>query len=807
MDIGRLQYRMIIFSIALFLLSSCNTSKFLAPSEKIIVKNKISISKNKDTGQIGDLNYQLSTLVAPKPNKKFFGLTKARLWFYFKTKDKQDPSKITRWIQRKIAEPPALYNPDRLESSKQSIKNYLQHRGFWNATVRIDTAVTKKKMRVTYEIIPQSRYYFDKVTFESPDQNIERILNQTRKKAFLKEGQPVDYTAFNKEVQRVTQTLRDSGYAFFYPNYIDQLEVDTNAGKVNAVFRVLPYKDTTTHPTFEVGKVSVFPSFRASQKLYSYSISKKNVDFLSEDGDFGINLDVLLDQIYLKNGQKYKQSDFDKTNKQIRNLDLYRFIAIDQEIDSLRPDRLNFDIRLIPKKKWALGYDFDLNTSIQQGNSLIGGAVNLNLKNRNLFKGGELLDFNLQLGIELPRDFRSDIINTFENRVQAELTIPKFVDPFRFYRILKGLKILGRKRYDQLVENSTSNITLSNNFVSLVDFYQYNQFNFTFGYNIQPNPFRTIRINHLGLDYLDTRPFSNFQAIIKDNPFLENSFVAQQVFSGIILRNLEYFWRKDVPQTNDYWFFKGAFELSGLEVHAINSLTNALRPAERRDTFNFFGIPLAKFFSIDLDGQYLKKFKNKSALSFRINSGIAIPYGSSAEVPYVKQFFVGGPNSIRAWRIRELGPGGYLDPNPPAAFYQTGDFKLEFTAEYRFNIFWRFNGALFLDGGNVWTLSKDENRIGSQLRWNREVNPENGLIIQDNFLNQIALGAGFGLRVDFTYFIVRLDMGYPIRNNYPKPGDPYKNAYWTIREASDFRLDNLNFNLAIGYPFMNYIKL
>ncbi|MEL6276620.1 MAG: BamA/TamA family outer membrane protein, partial [Bacteroidota bacterium] len=217
------------------------------------------------------------------------------------------------------------------------------------------------------------------------------------------------------------------------------------------------------------------------------------------------------------------------------------------------------------------------------------------------------------------------------------------------------------------------------------------------------------------------------------------------------------------------------------------------------DTINF-----SQFAKVDLDYRFYKKLSSKHNIATRINIGIARPFGFTSDVPYVKQFFVGGPTSIRAWAARELGPGGYDDPaldeiNNPLFFYQTGDLKLEFNFEYRFDLFWSLKGALFLDGGNVWTLDCDPTRLGSQflLRSGTPSCATNGneTFVNEAFYQQIALGSGFGLRLDFAYFILRLDMGLRVRNPFR---EPTTNRYWVSPSES---FQNINFNLGLGYPF------
>jgi outer membrane protein assembly factor BamA len=197
-------------------------------------------------------------------------------------------------------------------------------------------------------------------------------------------------------------------------------------------------------------------------------------------------------------------------------------------------------------------------------------------------------------------------------------------------------------------------------------------------------------------------------------------------------------------------------------------------------------LSFSQYAKFEVDTRLHHLLASNQSLAFRFDIGVAFPYGPfSRQVPYIKQFYVGGPASIRAWQIRELGPGGYQDTlvNTNLPFYQTGDFKLEASLEYRFDIVWVFQGALFFDAGNVWTIQNDPSRPGA--------------VLSSDFVNQIAVGTGFGLRMEFTYFTIRLDFGYKLRNPYPNDAG----KYWLFDNFKQFSFNQFTTNFAIGYPF------
>lgn len=802
--------RVILFLWLLLHLFSCRPSKYLEEGDQLVIRNTIELDTDEKIKDKSSFKYELYSLIQPEPNSKLFGLFRTELWFYYQTNTTADSSKFSRWIQRTIAEPPALYDSSAVATSASNITNLLVNRGFWDAKVIANIKKRgKRKVALTYQVQTNTRHYLDELIYDSPDSTIKQILTQTASSGKLQAGTSVESRLYNEEVRRITQTLRDSGYAFFYTNYIDQLELDTTGGKTKGKIRILPFRQNAPHPRFRVGDIRVFPTYRGGQESFiSYTKKEGNTTFLSEDGNYYIDTRLLADNIFLKPGDRYCQSNLSKTNRKLGEMDVFRFISVEPGIDSLRPDVLNFDLRLIPKEKWVVGYNLELNTfANSQSNALIGGSFSLNLRNRNFLKGAEQFQINSGLGIEFSRRLDQNIISSLDGRLQIGLSIPKYTDPLGFYSFLNRLSIISDRKFNAFKEDARTSLSVGYNYVSLIDFYQYGQINTSFGYEFRAGKNTSLAINHVGIDYLEAIAQDTFQSILAKNPFLRNSFESEQFFTGLLLRDITYSWGKEIPSKGQYWLLRNRLEISGWELYAADAFVGLFRNQER-GRLSVAGVPLSFFASYEFEGRYSKTFNPEHMMAFRLHTALALPYGQTPEVPYVKQYFVGGPTSLRAWRIREVGPGGYADPiifdaTNTNVFYQTGDFKLEFNAEYRFDLFKFYaqvEGAFFLDAGNVWTTEEDPTRPGSKLSWRRRLD-DNGFIIEDHFLNQLAIGTGFGIRVDFSYFLLRLDLGYPIRNFFPDTSEGNKNKYWVHRNLKDLSTSRFNFNLAVGYPF------
>ncbi len=800
--------------LALMALSSCRTLRNLDEGQALVTRAGVTLEQGDEPiSNKATLKYELSTLIRQQPNEKIFGfLTRTRLWAHYQTDAESDTSVIDNWMRKNLAEPPAIYDREVTLETAASMVNYLNNLGYWKARVELDTMQRRRKMGVNYVVSPGNRFFYGQVRLKSSDPSVQRILNQTLDQSILQPGSPISSASYSQEVNRIVRTMRDSGYAFFNSSYVDQLEIDVNdttGNTVRGTLTVYPREDGSPHIRYRTGQIRVYPDFDPGQNVPSlYKSQYEYIDFYSPERSLSIRPSVLLQQMYLREDSPYGFFQLEKTNQQLGRLDMYRFISVSPRRDTAEADLLHFDIELIPKQRWSIGYDIELNTSSSSlnSNALIGGSVNLSLLNRNLFKGGEMLTANANLGVEFPRRLTglNTIVSALNFELNTGITFPVYIDPFGLSRIVGGLRMYRRSFRDILRENTQSQLKLGYNYVLLNNFYEYNQLNGSFGYETRPSASSSIQYTPIGIDYLQFNPFENFFEVLQQNPFLIRSFTEQQLFTGFLLRSVDYSWRTKSRGKGSSWQFRSRLEMSGWEVLGINALANAVQSTP--DTFRIGGVPFSHYAIADLDGRLISPLSKHETFALRIAIGAGLPFGYSPEVPYVKQFFVGGPTSIRAWQIREIGPGGYYDEfanmQDNLIFYQTGDMRMEFSMEYRFDLFWYFEGALFLDGGNVWTLREDPDRPGSQFLWrNSPLYNDSGVIIADHFLNQIALGFGAGLRMDLSYFIIRLDAGYPLRNPYPKQEAPRLNSYWNVGSLRELTTADLNFNLAIGYPF------
>lgn len=811
----------------LLLFSACNTTKYLKEDEFLLKKNSVKILAKPAIKNKSNLTYELSTLYKQKPNTNFL-IFFPREWFYFKLQDPGDTTRFDRWQKRVIAEVPTIYKENLADSTARSMEYYLQYNGYYNATVVPDDRVRGKKVSVTYFVYPYQQFTIDTVVFSSEDTSVHRILQEIKAQSVLKENLPLTRTLYEQERDRITTYLRNHGFAYFYSNNIAPLDVDTTevANKAKVYLQVLSPPGDSSHHVYRVGKISVYSQYDpiAEENLLKDTIIN-NIRFVTPNNTFKVKPQVITNSIFLKEGDLYSQENYDKTVKQLSALGVYRFVRVQESLDSLNARVMNFVVELTRNPRMETGVDLEVsytNRSATAVGNLIGISVSPSLRNRNLFRGAEVLVTNVGAGVEVnPSASVSNnrFWNTIDLRAQAELFLPRFSDYLGVWRGLNQARVNKKSGiitddfYQLMRESATTRFSLSYNYLLLIDFYRYQLFNASYGYDIRRSNNRSNNrylINHVGIDYLRPTTDTLFEEIKNSNPFLERSF-GKQLFVSLLFRDLTYTRTTRANRAGVSNYFGLNVEVAGAEVWAVNSIYNAFSLVS--DTLKLGDSDFSQYAKLEGAFHWYKSLTPKSSLAARLSLGVARPFGYTTDVPYVKQFSVGGPNSIRGWAIRELGPGGYVDSltldiknrgRNRLLFYQTGDLKLEFNAEYRFPLFLLLNGAIFLDAGNVWTLKNDAQRPGSQflLRSRTLENTDAEYKVNDAFYKQIALNTGFGLRMDLSYFVIRLDAGIKLRSPYPidyQGQGVNANDYWY--NFKGWGINDVNFNLGLGYPF------
>ncbi|MCP9234593.1 BamA/TamA family outer membrane protein [Lewinella sp. JB7] len=816
--------------VAALLLTSCNVTKYLDDSEELLTAQRVEIRKGSKIENRSDVLYELSTLTRQRPNGNFLFLF-PREHFYLANSKPRDTTRIDRFLRSTIGQPPVLYSDSLSRRSAGLMADFLRYRGYFNATAYHEADRRKDhKVSLIYHVDPGTRYLIDTVTYSSPEPQIDSLLQVLKEESALQPGAPLNLTAFDEEKSRIGQALRNEGYAHFSATYFDKLEIDTSQrqGYANIYLSILPPQEDNAFRKYRVGKITVLtdysPARDATGSGYPGDTIVEGIRFLSPTPDFRMRPELLADNIFLQTDSLYSREAYEKTNLSLGALGIYRFVRINQLADPEREYVLNYEIQLSPSKRMAIGVDLDLNFTNRslldstgtsggaQNNNLVGVSVSPNFRNRNVFGGAELLSVALRAGVEVnpSADSSAQFFNTIDLAAEATLNLPRFKD-FGIYGLARRTGLISSDFYQQLSERASTRYSLAYEYLLIRTFYAYTTANARLGYDFRRSATTSYRINHAALDILKFKIEPPFEIILNNNQRLRRS-ISDQYFLSLLFRNLEYTRIGRPDRRGRSITLNAQFELTGAEIFLAQKLYDQL------DTRNDF----ARYALLVADTRYAKQLSPLRSFASRFLVGIGRPFTSEQELPYVKQFFAGGANSMRAWAPRGLGPGGYVDTlsiddssgsfNNNLRLYQTGDLQLELNFEYRFNLFSFVRGAVFTDIGNVWTVREDPDRPGSQFLLKGRIRQEEGStpFYHQPFYRQLAVAGGTGIRIDLSYFVFRLDAAIPLRYNYPQLGDgePIRprepinypeSAYW--RSFDKFGLGDITFQLGLGYPF------
>jgi len=772
----------------LILSGGCNVAQFLSEDQVLLRKESVKIQGDLKSGEKIRLRDNLIYLTNQVPFKR------EAVYTYFKNQGKIDSAGgIRRTFYRMISQEPVYFDTTFIESIRNSMTNYLQKEGYFEAVVTYETSIKKGKYgSVKYIAEPGERYIFRDVAYEVREPEIAVFLSPYWNKSFIRRGEVVSDLNYQLEKNRVTELMLNNGFYFFDPSLVGPLIADSLGREVNAAFRINETNDRKVVQRYKIGRVNIHSDFDPNyNKLYNLDTIVNNYRFLQINPRFHVKPNTILRYVYLKSGDYYSKENFTRTYRQLNRLGLFRYINVNQTIDDSDTTLLNVDLYLPPAKTLDFSYNVDLSyanlrTSAAKIPSIISGQLGTSIVKRNLFNGGESVRSNISLGYETSFN---KAVNRFDFKFQNTLTVPRFMD---FLGIVSGLKkiktkkgyLLTKKFVSTLDDRVTTNVTADFDYVNFKDWYRYYNLNGTYGFDVIQDNEHQYKWNHFGINYFKPTVDTFYRAVLENNYFLKQSFENPRLFTGLLFKDFTFIYKTtdDNYGQNKRFYFNA--EVSGFEIHTLNRLLSPDKEWRLFETVEF-----SKFFKLYAEVSQTKRFFGNVLGAAKLGIGVSQPYGSSKAVPYLKQFEIGGPFSLRAFPIRKIGPGSYQDPVqenlfPLGPYYQTGDMKIEYVSEIRFPLFYIFKGAILLDAGNIWSLSReDDARPGARFQWSEKP------------WTQIAVGSGFGLRADLSFFVLRLDIGTIIKNPY-KIGDSY-NPYGSPKD----RLGRLEYNLALNYPF------
>ena len=758
-------------------LFSCSSTKHVPQGKLLLDKVKINVT---DPHRDVETN-QLANYLRQNANHRVLGGLKLQLAFY-NISGKDSTKWFNRWIQR-VGTPPVIYDSTLTEASAEQLHTALSNRGFMNNTVtyRVDADSVKRKASVNYDITLGEPYYIRSIDYDIPDESLREIILADTSRFNVHSGDLLNFNHLDEWRQGITENLRNHGYYAFNKEYITFI-ADTAADS-RAVDLTLnsrdPYRNDhmpyyTEHEPFyvrDVVYVTDYDPVAMHDGLWGAdTVTMSSGVKVIEGSERYLRPDVLDECNHIEPGQLYNAEAITRTYRALGRLNILKQINIDVRPLGKVDGVLMVDTYVLLQPDKSQTVSVSLEGTNSEGD--LGFGVGLDYEHRNIFKGAEVLSAKAKVSYESISGNIGGLINNNYSEYSTELGIrfPKFMAPFL------------KRSFKRKIQASTL-------------------FTVNFDYQARPEYTRVIagggwryqwtersrRLAHtltlVDLSVISVPKFNDefFDRIT--NPLLRYSYQ-----DHLIMRMGYNFYRTNKAEMNvlqmgrfqrDVFTIRANAEMAGNVLYGLSHLTK--QKADADGSYKALGIRYSQYFKADADYSMTHYFDNRQSIAFHVGAGVAVPYGNSDVLPFEKRFYSGGANSVRGWGVRTLGPGSYNSNNSLSNFiYQCGDIRFDVNLEYRAKLFWVVELGLFLDAGNIWTIKDYEDQPGGVFKFNK-------------FYEQIAAAYGAGIRLDFKYFLVRVDMGMKAHN----PAS--RQEHWPLLHPR-FKRDS-EFHFSVGYPF------
>lgn len=764
--------------------ASCSSTKNLKPGQYLYTGADIRINPDSSAriDDQKDVNETLENRTRPRPNKSILGI-KFKLGLYNLAGDPKKDGWLRRWLRKK-GEPPVLLSEVRVSYNNAVLKSYLISQGYLQSEVTGDTVIKGKKGKAVYTAWTGPRYKINSLAFPKDSLVITNLINQKKENSLIRVGDYYNLDDFKNERIRIDNDLKESGYFYFNPDYLI-LQIDSAVGK-NKVDIRLKVKDIAPNAAlkpYTINNINIFPNYSLGRdRLLRKTKPVLHHDFNIYDTEQTFKSGLFDRLVFFKKGTYYNRSDHNQSLNRMVNIGVFQAVRAEfLPVDSFRNSQLDLNIYLTPLKKNSLTFSV---TGTSKSNNFVGSEIKLTQTTRNLFRGAEQLEVSASGGFETQVSGVAKGLNSYSFSTAANLSFPRFITPF------KGL-------------NSTNNFipktiaSISYQLLNRGSLYKLNSFKTEFGYNWKENQYKEHSINPLSINYVTSKvtDTSGDVNLYARNPGLQKNLENQFIIGS----NYTFTYNDQINQSKRNNIYLSAGLETGGNVWGLFASKN------NEGKESIFGIPINQFIRAETDLRDYFKITKNIIWANRLNLGYGYAYGNSSSIPFVRQFFAGGTNDIRAFAARSLGPGtfyykDYLPSGQDATYTdQSGDIKAMLNTELRFKIVSILHGAIFVDAGNVWLRKED---IGTPAMGDTPATsgrPGSGFKLR-NALKEIAIGTGAGLRLDATIFVIRLDVAFPIRKPYLPEGQR-----WVLDQVDfgnkSWRSENLIYNIGIGYPF------
>jgi outer membrane protein assembly factor BamA len=770
------QTRLLLLIALLAFAVACSNTKYLKKGEQLYVGADVNIDSKGKVPEKDKLKETLKGMIQPKPNKKVLGL-RPQLWFYNIAGTPKKKKGLRSFIKNNLGTPPVLFQDVNPDANADLLSNYLTNHGYFQPTVGYEIVPKgDKKVMLKFNIQVNSPYRYNDINFPSADSGkIDAEILASQKESLLKKGDVYSLDDLKAERTRIETYLKSLGYFYFSGDNLI-FKVDSTIGNrgVNVYLRLKPNLPPQATKKYYMRQIYVYTGYSLDQdtnKLkHSDTLKKRGYVFIGKN--HVLRPKIIAKSVFLKPHKLYNYTDYELTLNHLMGLGVYKFVNFrftDAPDSAKGIGLLDGQIYLTPMPRRSVRAELN---AVSESNNFAGPQLTLSFRNRNLFHGAELLTTTLHGSFETLISSKFSGLNTYDVGADVSLDVPRFLVPFKVGK--PSSMYVPKTRF-----------SVGYDLTNRVEYFMLNDFKAKYGYVWREDIKRQHELYPVSIDYYQlTHLTEKFQGMLAEDQFLKRSFTNQFILGSQYTYTYNGMAVKPKALENQ-WYFQGTAGLSGNLAYLTQRFLFGKKPIQ--DTpFTIVGSPYAQYARLSTDVRYYINFTSDKILIFRLAPGLGVPYGNSSTLPYAKLFFVGGNNSVRAFQPRSLGPGSFDTRTlKNQAFYlgEGGDMQLLGNIEYRYNYTGIFNGAVFMDAGNTWLVRKQPDRPG-------------GLFKVNDFYQQIAMGVGTGLRIDVSFFVLRLDLAYPIRKPYLAEGQR-----WIASTKQDWGFSDLVLNLAVGYPF------
>ncbi len=749
------------------LFCACAVEKHIPDGQLFLKDVKVVSTDNKATK-----DYLLGDYVQQSPNSKWFG-AKIPLKTYCLSSPKSN-GWASRFL-RKIGQRPEIYDSLKTEQTIDNMQRVLVNAGYMHPHIETKKSVKGKKLTLTYEITPNKRYSIRHLKRIVDDPHLEQLIcGQDTAESLLRVGTPLDINQLNEERSRITAKLRNTGFYKFNKDYIT-FDIDTLRGNTDAdvTMRLRLHMESShaqpePHPQFRIGHVTFNADTPADDARRDSLEHRGTTIYFGDKLHFRPNL--LTSNTLLHAGELYNE---DSQKRTYSNFTRLKAVAYSNIRLLQRPNTDTLDCNIIVSHARPHSLSLDIEGTNSAGD--LGAAASTTIQHKNLFKGSETLTLKLRGAYESITGLDGYEGHSYtELGGEVSLGFPSFLLPFV-------------KREFGTAHSATSEISLQYN---RQDRPEFNRRVLTAAWRYKwksrsqktQHRFDLLEVNYIYMPWISQK----FREQYLDSLGKQNAILRYN-YENLLITKLGYSFTYNslgTAVTTTYgknaYVVKGNIETSGNALYGITSAVGGKRNSQGQRTF--CGIAFAQYIKGDLDFAKSIRIDKNNSVALHAAIGIAYPYGNSNQLPFEKRYFAGGANSVRGWSVRALGPGAYKGADKQINFLnQSGDVKLDLNLEYRAFLFWKLNGALFVDAGNIWTIRKYDDQPEGEFRLG-------------SFYRQIAMSYGIGLRMNLDFFILRFDAGMKAVN----PAGDGRDRYPLVRPdfGRDFAL-----HFAVGLPF------